>query len=218
MKHTLICLALLGLSASPLALAEPPAAAVSELDAALAIQGDPVKGKVAYEVCRGCHKADGSGRADAEYPQLAGQHATVLIKQMADVRSGRRQNQKMHPFIEKDEVSTEDIAHIAAYLAFLPVPRDNGKGDGKQPARGKALYEKDCATCHGGKGEGNAAKFIPRVAGQHYGYLVRENKAIQSLAGNRRDANPDMVKVIKSYPYKDIAAVSDYMSRLGSEH
>lgn len=218
MKHTLIYLALAGLAALPLAAAADGAGApASELEAALAIPGDPVKGKEAYVPCRGCHKASGIGRADADYPILAGQHATVLIKQMADTRSGRRENKKMHPFIEKEEVSTEDIAHIAAYLAVLPPPTDNGKGDGKQLARGQALYDKDCASCHGRGGEGNAARFIPRVAGQHYGYLVRENRAIQSQAGNRRDANPDMVKVIKGYPYKDIAAVSDYMSRLGTE-
>jgi cytochrome c553 len=127
-----------------------------------------------------------------------------------------RQNPKMHPFIAKDVVSTEDIAHIATYLAGLPIPAGNGKGDGKQLVRGKALYAKDCATCHGANGEGNADKFVPRVAGQHYSYLLRENKAIQSAAGNRRDADPGMVKVIKAYPYKDIAAVSDYVSRLGT--
>lgn len=210
MKPTLLTLALFGLiSASQPALSEP-----TELSAALAIKGDPDKGKIAYEVCRGCHRADGSGRAEAEYPQLAGQHATVLIKQMADVRSGLRLNPKMHPFVAKDVVSTEDIAHIAAYLAGLPVVAGNGKGDGKQLVRAKALYAKDCAGCHGGNGEGNGEKFVPRVAGQHYSYLVRENKAIQAMTGNRRDADPNMVKAIKGYSYKDIAAVSDYMSRL----
>lgn len=210
MKPTLIALALATLPA----LAQ--AADNTELTAALAIQGDPARGKIAYEICRGCHKADGAGRADAEYPRLAGQHASVLIKQMTDVRAGRRQNQKMHPFIAKDVVSTEEIAHIAAYLTALTAPADNGKGDGRQLARGKMLYDKDCASCHGTAGEGRAADFVPRVAGQHYSYLLRENKAIQAMAGNRRDANPDMVKVIKSYPYKDIAAVSDYMSRLAT--
>lgn len=212
MKPTLLTLALFGLMAASL----PVRSENVELSAALAIKADPERGKIAYEICRGCHKADGSGRADAEYPQLAGQHATVLVKQMTDVRSGRRQNPKMHPFIAKDVVSTEDIAHIAAYLAGLPASAGNGTGDGRQLARGKLLYDKDCAVCHGDKGEGSAEKFVPRVAGQHYGYLLRENKAIQALAGNRRDADPAMVKAIRGYPYKDIAAVSDYMSRLTS--
>jgi cytochrome c553 len=218
MKHTLFLLAALGIATTGVAAgAEAPGKAKNtELSAALAIKGDPIVGKTAYIICRGCHNPDGSGRADAEYPQLAGQHASVLIKQMTDVRAGLRQNPKMHPFVAKDVVTTEELAHIAAYLASLPVLPNNGKGDGKLLVRGKELYVKDCATCHGNDGEGNGEKFVPRVAGQHYSYLLRENKAIQSKVGNRRDANPDMVKAIKGYPYKDIAAVSDYMSRLGS--
>lgn len=209
MKFALFSLALLGLPAAVLA-------GETELASLLKIQGDPDKGKIAYEICRGCHKADGAGRADAEYPQLAGQHASVLIKQMADTRSGLRHNPKMHPFIAPDVVNTEEVAHIAAYLASLPIPADNGKGDGLHLTRGKQLYDQDCAGCHGPQGEGDAGKFIPRVAGQHYSYLLRENKAIQSTSGSRRDANPDMVKAIRGYAYKDIAAVSDYMSRLGT--
>lgn len=218
MKRSLISMTLIGFSALSIATeaSSQSTASTPEMTAALAIKGDPVQGKEAYVICRGCHKADASGRAEAEYPQLAGQHASVLIKQMTDVRSGMRQNPKMHPFVAKDVVSTEDIAHIAAYLAGLPIPAGNGKGDSKQLVRGKALYAKDCAVCHGAKGEGDAEKVVPRLAGQHYSYLLRENKAIQAMTGNRRDANPDMVKVIKGYPYKDIAAVSDYMSRLGS--
>ncbi len=215
MKPTLLLIALLGLSNAALAATPAIAPAMGEeLTEALAIAGDPVKGKIAYEICRGCHKPDASGKAEAGYPTLAGQHATVLIKQLTDVRSGSRQSPKMHPFVAKDVVSTEEIAHIAAYLASLPSPDGNGKGDGKQLARGKQLYNKDCASCHGKKGEGNPAKFIPRVAKQHYSYLARENKAIQTMTCNRRDANPNMVKVIKNYTYKDLAAVSDYISRL----
>lgn len=205
------CLPAFGFAAEPV----PDAAPNPEFQAALAIKGDPALGKTAYQVCRGCHKANGAGRADAEYPSLAGQHASVLIKQMADVRSGKRVNLKMHPFIAKDVVSTEEVAHIAAYLAGLPAAPDNGKGDGdgKNLAHGKALYERDCANCHGAKGEGDAARFIPRIAAQHYSYLLRENRAIQSVSGKRRDADPAMVKALKGYSYKDIAAVSDYLSR-----
>lgn len=211
MKRSLIFLALAGLAwHAPVATAAAP----TELSAALALKGDPGQGRTAYEICCGCHNRDGSGRAEAGYPRLAGQHATVLIKQMTDIRSGQRQNPKMHPFVDKDVVPVEDIAHIAAYLAGLPEPGGNGKGDGRRLPRGKALYERDCATCHGGNGAGNAERFIPRVAGQHYGYLLRASKAIQAATGNRRGADPGMVQAIKGYGYLDIAAVSDYMSRL----
>jgi cytochrome c553 len=179
---------------------------------ALALQGDPVTGEEAYEICRGCHQADASGRGDAIYPQLAGQHASVLIKQMVDVRAGRRDNPKMHPFVAEGAVSTEEVADIAAYLSRLPIPDGNLKGDGTALARGQALYQQDCAGCHGEQGQGNADEFYPRVAHQHFSYLDHESKLIRD--GRRRNANPEMVKAIKHYSDADIAAVSDYLSRL----
>jgi len=179
---------------------------------ALKRKGDPVKGKEAYKGCQGCHKPDASGRAEDEFPQLAGQHATVLIKQMVDVRAGRRDNPKMHPFVGEWVVTAEEIADIAAYLNSLPTPTTNGKGDGKDLDKGKKLYDKDCASCHGDAGEGVAKKFYPMVASQHYRYLLREAREIRD--GGRRNAYPKMVKVIKKYTDDDLAAVSDYMSRL----
>lgn len=182
---------------------------------ALAHEGDPLKGEEAYRICRGCHQADGSGRADALYPQLAGQHATVLVKQMVDVRVGLRDNPKMHPFIAEWVVSAHEVADIAAFLAALPIPGDNLKGDGSALTQGQALYAKDCAVCHGERGQGDAEAFYPRVAAQHYSYLAHESRLIRD--GGRRNANPEMVKAIRYYTDADIAAVSDYLSRLRAE-
>jgi cytochrome c553 len=183
-----------------------------EVVAALKQKGDIEKGKIAYEPCRGCHKADASGRPDAGYPQLAGQHATVLIKQMFDVRTGRRDNPRMHPFVEADAIPAQDIPDVAVYLNSLPVPTTNVKGDGKNLEQGKKLYDKDCASCHGKVGEGEAKKFYPKVAAQHYPYLYRETLDIRDK--QRRNANPEMVKSLKGYSDDDIATVSDYMARM----
>ena len=42
---------------------------------------------------------------------MAGQHSTVIIKQIADIRIGKRDNPKMYPFanIEALRAATEDI-------------------------------------------------------------------------------------------------------------
>lgn len=223
MKTLLFTLLLGGLSALPALAADAPKggkpaldwnAADAEMTAALKRQGDLAKGKVAYEICRGCHKADASGRADAGYPQLAGQHASVLIKQMVDVRAGRRDSPRMHPFISGDVVPAEEIADIAAYLQSLPVPTNNAKGKGRMLDLGKHLYVRDCQSCHGAQGEGDASRFYPRVAGQHYPYLAAQSR--ESRDQGRRNSNPEMVKVIRHYTDSDIEAVSDYMSRLKS--
>lgn len=183
-----------------------------EKDAALAHKPDIEKGKIAYEVCQGCHQADGSGRADSIYPNLAGQHASVLIKQMVDVRAGRRDNPKMHPFVGDWVVSVEEVADIAAYLSQLPISTENGKGSGNHLAKGRDLYDNECAACHGRNGEGNAEAFYPAVAQQHYAYLYKEATMIRD--GERRNADPKMVRIIKGYSNDELKAVSDYMSRM----
>lgn len=181
----------------------------------LKLKGDIERGKLAYRTCQGCHKTDASGRTDGTYPQLAGQHASVLIKQMADVREGRRENPKMFPFAGKHALDMQEIADIAAYLQSLPLPTGNGKGPGVGLERGKELYQKDCQICHGNSGEGNGKKFYPLVAAQHYKYMVRQLQEIRD--GKRRNANPKMVKAVQNYADIDIAVIADYLSRLPAQ-
>lgn len=184
----------------------------AEKTEALRTQGDAARGEAAFVICQGCHRVGALGRVDGSYPRLAGQHATVLIKQLADVRSGRRSNPKMLPFADHQSLAVQDIADIAAYLQGLPVPADQGKGDGKALALGERLYVADCVSCHGPRGEGDPNRFYPRIAGQHFRYLLRENLLIRD--GKRKNANPDMVKAISNYGDAELDAVADYMSRL----
>ena len=179
---------------------------------ALQTKGDPVRGEAAFEPCQGCHRKDGSGRTSGAYPRLSGQHATVLIKQVADIRAGRRLNPKMAPFIEDHALSPRDIADIAAFLQSLPISPENGKGPGTGLAAGKQIYDRDCAKCHGDKGEGNAEKFYPMVAAQHYRYLLREMQFIRD--GDRHNSNPEMVTVIKPYATGDLESLADYLAQL----
>lgn len=183
-----------------------------EMTEALRLTGDPVRGEAAFVICQGCHRVGALGRVDGSYPRLAGQHATVLIKQLVDVRSGRRSNPKMLPFADHMVLTTQEVTDIAAYLERLPVPPDNGRGPGEQLDRGAKLYAADCATCHGTNGEGRADRYFPRLAGQHYRYLLREGRMIRD--GTRRNANPEMVNAIRNYSDEDIDLVSDYVSRL----
>ncbi len=179
---------------------------------ALRAKGDPARGEITFEVCQGCHRAQALGRPDGSYPRLAGQHDTVLIKQMTDVRAGRRKNEKMLPFIDRHEIGPQDVADIAVYLSRLPVPPDNGKGPGTDLARGEKSYKARCATCHGPGGEGDANRFYPRVSGQHFKYMLREMIDIRD--GARLNANPRMVEVVKAVSNAELEAMADYMSSL----
>jgi cytochrome c553 len=212
-----------------LALAGPPApkqegiegkeykwnAQVGEKMEALKLKGNIKQGKEDYEVCGACHLPSGAGRPDGTFPQLAGQHSTVLIKQMADIRAGLRDNPTMYPFA-KELTDPQALANASAYIESLCIPVDHGRYEGpdaaKQIAEGKGLYEKQCLECHGKNGEGDKAKFYPVIAGQHYKYLLRQMTEIRD--GHRRNANPDMVKVIKPYTGPQLVAISAYQSSL----
>jgi cytochrome c553 len=184
---------------------------VEKIDA-LELVPDVENGEAAYvEECVACHRPSGSGRPDGKIPQLAGQHDTVLIKQIADIRAGRRDNPVMHPFSMK-LIDAQELADVSAYLQTLPIPPGNGKGPGTELATGQKLYRRDCVRCHGERGEGSEAKFYPVIAGQHYEYLLRQIRDI--AAGQRRNANPEMVEVVKDYDDAELQAVVDYMSRL----
>ncbi len=178
---------------------------------ALHLKGDPVNGADAYEVCSACHLPTGSGRPDGTFPQLAGQHTTVIIKQIADIRAGLRDNPIMYPFAVT-LIDPQELADVAAYIETLPIPTNNGQGSGDDLELGAELYKRDCVKCHGDQGEGDREKFYPVLAGQHFKYLERQIGDI--AAGRRRNANPDMVKIVKGYDPKQLDAVVDYMSRL----
>jgi cytochrome c553 len=179
---------------------------------ALAAKGDATRGEISFELCQGCHRKSALGRVDGSYPRLAGQHRSVLIKQMTDVRAGRRRNDTMLPFADKHVIGPQDIADIAIYLSELPVPPNHGKGPGGDLAAAEQLYRARCSDCHGERGEGDAGRFFPRVNGQHYRYLLREMVAIRD--GVRGNANPRMVEVVKGLSNADLEALGDYISRL----
>lgn len=179
---------------------------------ALQTKGDPARGQTSFEPCQGCHRKDASGRTSGAYPRLSGQHATVLIKQIADIRAARRINPKMEPYVVDHALTPFEMADIAVYLQGLPISNENGRGPGTGVAAGKRIYDKDCVTCHGSLGEGNAEKFYPMLAAQHYRYLLREMQFIRD--GDRGNSNPDMVKVIKPYADSDLEALADYLAQL----
>ncbi|MDY0071671.1 MAG: c-type cytochrome [Thauera sp.] len=182
---------------------------------ALQLKGDLVNGEEAYEICGACHLPSGAGRPDGTFPQLAGQHTTVLIKQMADIRAGLRDNPTMYPFAAT-LIDPQELADVSAYIESLCIPTDHGKYEGPdaaiQVAQGKELYEKECKECHMANGEGDKEKFYPVIAGQHYKYLLRQMTEIRD--GHRRNANPDMVKVIKPYTDEQLVAISAYQASL----
>jgi cytochrome c553 len=179
--------------------------------------GDVARGQEAFRGCRGCHKQDGFGRVDGIYPRLTGQYASVIIKQLTDIRAGLRLNPKMEPFISPDAVSVDEIADIAAFLANATTIKENGKGPGDQVRQGEALYvQRGCVKCHGARGEGSDEKLYPALAAQHYSYLLREMELIK--VGARGNSHPDMVAALREISTADMEALADFLARLPDRH
>ncbi len=188
-----------------------------ERDAAMDLTPDLTNGLDVYEVCAGCHLPEGWGLKDGTFPMLAGQHASVLIKQMADIRALNRDNPTMYPFtLERSIGGPQALADVVAYIEKLPMNPDNGKGEwaegSEQFTLGEKLYKDNCVECHGNAGEGMADKYYPMIQGQHYSYMLRQFEWIRD--GKRRNANPDMAKQIEGFSDLDMAAVINYVSRI----
>ena len=109
----------------------------AQLRALLATPGDPARGKKAFATCEGCHRKNASGRSDGTIPRLTGQHASVVVKQVLDIRAGRRSNPSMQPFVVDPAFTMTHLVDIAAYLQALPFEGSIGKGPGTDLARGK---------------------------------------------------------------------------------
>ena len=100
-----------------------------EREVAMDLEPNKENGIEVYEVCAGCHLTEGWGKPDGTFPQLAGQHRSVLIKQLADIRSKNRDNPTMYPFALPESIGDEQaMADVTAYIAKIPMNPDNGKG------------------------------------------------------------------------------------------
>ena len=207
LKHSLTIFSILFM------LAGVSAADKSEMKNALDLAPNLEEGKKIYELCATCHNDDGWGKEDGSFPVLAGQHRTVIIKQLADIRARNRENPTMYPFAGDDVIGgSQGLEDVSEYIAQLPPNQSPGKGDGLDIATGKKLFDEKCMACHGSEGQGNAEAFFPKLQGQHYAYLLRQLKWIRD--GRRKNANPAMLALIKDMDDETLAKISDYISRI----
>ncbi len=186
-----------------------------ERDEALKLKPNRENGIEVFEVCSACHLTEGWGTKDGTFPQIAGQHQTVLVKQLADIREGNRDNPTMYPFAKPESIGgPQAMADVTYYVSKLPMNPDNGKGPWKPGTpewkEGQKLFKENCVKCHGDQGQGSAEKFYPQIRGQHYKYMLRQFEWIRT--GKRRNANPDMVKQIKNFTRDQEKKVINYVS------
>ncbi|MDQ7074108.1 MAG: c-type cytochrome [Gammaproteobacteria bacterium] len=176
------------------------------------IEVDVENGEEVYgELCAGCHSLEAWGSEDGEYPQIAGQHKSVLLKQVLDIRHKRRLNPPMDLIVAKNNLPDQDLADVVTYISLLPLSTDGGKGNGHLVKRGKRIFQQNCAVCHGPAGQGNDDFAYPKLQSQQYAYLLRQLKNVQV---GKRQVPVAMSVIVKKLKEKDLYAITDYLSRI----
>jgi len=182
------------------------------------LQPDLAHGAQLFETCAACHGADGRGTQDGEIPAIAGQHGSVLLKQLTDFRHEQRWNERMRNFTDRHHLeSTQDVTDVAAYVMSLPrFPRTSGGiGDGVDLRAGASVYFQKCEQCHGPLGQGDLLRNRPRLAGQHYGYLLRQLQ--ETATGQRPGMDRAHVERLRELTPEQMRGVADYLSRLSPD-
>ncbi len=103
------------------------------------------------------------------------------------------------------------IADVAAYASQLESQTLPGIGKGDLIGRGASLYAARCRSCHGEAGQGDAGKLVPRLAGQHYEYLLRQ--MYDSVDGRRPNMPDDHIRLFSRLDRDDVLGISDFLSR-----
>lgn len=180
--------------------------------------GDAEKGKAVSTSCAACHGADGNS-TNPEWPKLAGQSESYLVKQLMDYRNDKRKNSVMGAMAKGIE-SDEDVLHLAAYFSSVEAKPGTAK-DQALVTEGESIYRGGivdagvaaCSACHGPTGSGNPMAKFPKVSGQHAKYATMQLQAFQSGERNN-DTGKMMRNMVKKMTVAQMEAVSEYMSGL----
>lgn len=177
-----------------------------------AIQADPVALKVAVEAgrkasffCANCHGESGISKT-AEVPNLAGQNPAYLLEQIRKFGSGERKDAFMQGLI--NVLKDEDRLQITLFYAAAPVSPTSA--DQALAGRGKPMFAKLCARCHGEQARGN--ELYPRLAGQKLSYLQSSITRYRDGTGIRN--NQLMSIATATLKNDEIIALANYLTQL----
>jgi len=204
--------------------------AVTSINVAFAAAGNTDAGKTKAAMCAACHGANGIGANDT-YPNLAGQQADYIAKQLKAFKSGTRVDPVMAPMAAG--LSEQDMADLGAYFSGLDrsgttASAEGGTTDSGTPAAvqatvahvanasaGKSLYELGdasrnigaCIGCHGK--DGNSEVLIyPNLSKQHAQYIEKQLHAFKDSSRT----NYAMNQFASAMTDEDIADMGAYFA------
>jgi cytochrome c553 len=159
-------------------------------------------------VCVACH-GPGGNSTQSMFPILAGQTSRYLYLQMRDFQEGRRNDPAMSPMIK--DLTRDEMRELADYFAAQKPAPLNFRSDPQKVKLGRAKAEETlCTMCHLGGFKGQNE--IPRVAGQHYDYVVKQ---LRDFKDKRRtnDAG-NMTSVSRTLDDADIENLGHFLAGL----
>jgi len=163
--------------------------------------------------CATCHGPRGISTSPA-FPNLAGQKAIYIEAQLKGFKDHSRGDPGAVAFMwgMSSQLSDDVIKRLAGYYAAL-APARGTPGDKTLVAKGRQIYDQGfaesgipaCVACHGANAEGNEG--VPRLAGQHAPYLVKQLAYFKSL---QRGNAPVMHAVGEKMTLEQMEAVAAF--------
>ena len=167
---------------------------------------DAVPAKAA--VCVACHGPEGKSTQPA-YPILAGQTARYLYLELRDFQEGRRSDPLMTAMVAG--MTRDEMHELADYFAKQKPPVQKFVSDPAKARVGKLKADETlCTMCHLGGFAGQNE--VPRVAGQHYDYIVKQLKDFKARV--RTNDAGSMTSVANTLNDQDIENLANYLAGL----
>jgi cytochrome c553 len=157
--------------------------------------------------CAICHGSNRQGQVDT--PNLEGQPAAALYKQLQDFKVAARTNAIMSPFAIR--LSEQDMLDLAAYYSYLPRQPgshpDSAVAAPQIVARGAAMRNiPACSSCHGTT---DAKLGTPWLDGQSAVYIKAQLQAFATGA-RRNDISEQMRNIARQMTTAEIDEAARY--------
>jgi cytochrome c553 len=172
--------------------------------------------------CLACHGADGNAIVSAlNWPSLAGQHASYIVRQLEAFRTGNRADAGSGMQAMAMTLSEADSRDVAAWFASQAMAPKGA--DPAQVERGQRIYRGGipergvaaCIACHGPDGQGNPLAGYPRVSHQHAAYLA---KTLRDYRSGSRTSDAELNQMMRNTAEflldDEIDALASYMQGL----
>lgn len=170
---------------------------------------------IAKNQCESCHGPKGVS-SNTNIPSIAGIPEFNQIDQMLRYLEGRPAatvhyvygdtSQKGDMVSIVESLSESQIEQIAKYYSEIDFVRAEQPFDEVLAAKGKAIHQKGCESCHA---EGGSDPFDEAsiLAGQQKGYLLA---TLQQFNQGKRSVDKKMDEAIKGLSADDLLALSEY--------